>query len=163
MTADQRDYLASKSLDLRIPDGQLVQRIAENAGNQVRTSRVTRERECFQTGDFDGDGNDDFVGLYEYTGSKTRSGAWKLDLLLLYTDASGETRHVLFPYAGRYSASSGEVHHSLSMQPPGVFDLHPGSVTLDRPGFVISRDGKPEVLYYWTGSHFAHRIIHIDD
>ena len=119
--------------------------------------------ECFQVEDLDGDSNPDFAGLYEYTGDQPRSSDWNLDLVFLYTDEGGQTRHVVFPSAGRSSAEKGEVYDTLKVQPPGVVDLMPGSVTLDRPGIVSYRNGEPAVLYYWQNGRYTQRIFSIDD
>lgn len=119
--------------------------------------------ECFQVEDLDGDENPDFAGLYEYTGEQQRSSDWNLDLVLLYTDESGQTRHTVFPSAGRASASKGEVYDTLKVQPPGVVDLMPGTVTLDRPGIVSYRNGKPAVLYFWQNGRYTQRVFAIDD
>lgn len=119
--------------------------------------------ECFQVEDLDGDTRPDFAGLYENSGSEPRSGDWNLDLVLLYTDEGGQTQHVVFPSAGRSSAAKGEVYDTLKVQPPGVVDLMPGSVTLDQPGIVSYRNGKPAVLYFFQDGRYTQRIFSIDD
>ena len=119
--------------------------------------------ECFQVEDLDGDTQPDFAGLYEYTGEDERSSDWNLDLVFLYTDQGGQTRHVVFPAAGRSSSAKGEVYDTLKVQPPGVVDLMPGSVTLDRPGIVSYRNGEPAVLYFWQDGRYTQRVFSIDD
>lgn len=119
--------------------------------------------ECFQAEDLDGDNRMDFAGLYEYTGEQQRSSDWNLDLVFLYTDQGGQTRHVVFPSAGRSSAEKGEVYDTLKVQPPGVVDLMPGSVTLDRPGIVSYRNGEPAVLYFWQDGRYTQRVFSVYD
>lgn len=122
---------------------------------------VSNPAACYQTDDIDGDGTDDFVGLLEYTGTKTRGGDWTLDTIILTEDGGGNVTHVTYPYTGQQS--SNELAQHLSSQPAGVVDLNPGSITIDSPGVVSYRDGEPKVIYYYVGGELARAFYGIDD
>jgi hypothetical protein len=116
---------------------------------------------CFQVEDFDGDGSEDFFGLYDYTGSDTRANDWTLQLVILTEDNFGNVQHVLYPYSGR--VTSGDLDNHLSLQPAGVIDLNPGTVTIDEPGVVSYRNGVPKVLYYYDNGTLAQAFYGIVD
>jgi hypothetical protein len=116
---------------------------------------------CFQVEDFDGDGSQDFFGLYEYTGSNTRANEWILQLVILTEDNIGNVQHTLFPYSGR--VIDGDLANHLSLQPAGVVDLNPGSVTIDEPGVVSYRNGEPKVLFYYDNGTLAKAFYGIID
>jgi hypothetical protein len=107
---------------------------------------VIEDASCFQVADINGDGEDDFAGIFEYTGSKKRIEGWTLEVVLVYKDENGEIQHSTFPFVGERTETELSVH--VSRQPAGVVDLLPGSVTIDEPGVVSYRNGKPAVLYY---------------
>jgi len=117
---------------------------------------------CNVSTDLDGDGSTDFARVYEYAGPEDRGDDWTLDLVIMY-EADGVVERVVFPYAGAYSEDGQEIDFFLVEQPPGVVDLQPGRMTLDRPGLLAYRDGKPAVLYYWDGDTIAQQTIAVDD
>lgn len=168
---DPRDWNQDGNIDVLDARGCVVActlpRCAVPAPEQIPEPDVvtgsSEGEECFHMEDLDGDTKPDFAGLYEYTGEQQRSSDWNLDLVLLYTDENLQTRHVVFPSAGRISATKGEVYDTLKVQPPGVVDLMPGTVTLDRPGIVSYRNGKPAVLYFWQNGRYTQRVFSIDD
>ena len=102
---------------------------------------------CYQVEDLDGDGAQDLVGMFEYTGVDTRGGDWSLEVVILTEDVNGNVQHITFPYTGQ--VSNGDLAQHLSLQRPGVVDLHPGSITINGPGVVSYRNGEPEVIYYY--------------
>ena len=122
---------------------------------------VTVPANCFQVDDFDGDGSEDFFGLYEYTGSDTRANEWILQLVILTKDNFGDVQHMLFPYSGR--VIDGNLANHLSLQPAGVVDLNPGTVTIDEPGVVSYRNGEPKVLFYFDNGTLAKAFYGIID
>jgi hypothetical protein len=124
---------------------------------------VTEEAQCFQADDFDGDGQQDFVGMYEHTGDATRGGGWELEVVILNEDASGNVQSVVFPYTGRKSAASGEIRQHLSMHPAGLVNLNPGTLMIDEPAVVSYRDGEPKVIYYFVNGVLNRAFFGIDD
>jgi hypothetical protein len=124
---------------------------------------VTEQAACFQAEDLDGDGTEDFVGMYEHTGTETRGGDWTLEVVILSEDASGNVQHVTFPYTGRSSPATGEVSQHLSMQPAGEVNLNPGSITIDKPAVVSYRDGEPKAIYYYVNGVLTRSFYGIDD
>lgn len=118
---------------------------------------------CYQVEDFDGDGAQDFLGIYKYTGSQVRRNNWLLQLVILTEDGAGNVQHSTFPYSGQVSASGAELLHHVSLQPAGPVNLNPGSVTLSRPGVVTYRNGEPKMLIYYDGSQLAQAFFGIDD
>lgn len=107
---------------------------------------VVEDAACFQKTDIDGDGEEDFAGIFEYTGSEKRPEG-TLQAVLMYKDDKGNTRHMTYPFIGERTETELSVH--MSRQPAGVVDLMPYLVTIDEPGFVSYRNGKPAVLYYY--------------
>jgi hypothetical protein len=123
---------------------------------------TTEVADCSQTQDFDGDGSEDFAGLVEHSGPEPRGGDWKMEVVILNEDASGNVQHVTYPYTGRKSDAD-EIQQHLSSQPAGVVNLNPGTVTLDQPAFVSYQDGEPKVLYYFVNGEIARAFYGIDD
>ena len=119
---------------------------------------------CFQADDFDGDGEEDLVAMYQYTGSSPRYFDWTLEVLILSKDAGGNVRHTLFPFTGQKSSATGDLAQHLSSQPAGIVNLNPGVITINKPGVVSYRNGKPEVLYYFDNDGtLAQAFYGIDD
>ena len=118
---------------------------------------------CYQVDDFDGDGAQDFLGIYEYTGAQVRRNNWLLQLVILTEDSAGNVQHATFPYSGQFSDSGGELLHHVSLQPAGPVDLNPGSVMLSQPGVVSYRNGEPKMLIYFDGGQLAQAFFGIDD
>ena len=118
---------------------------------------------CFQVGDFDNDGAEDFMGIYEYTGSATRSYNWELQLVILTEDSQGNVQHVTFPYTGQVAEGSDDMLQHLSMQPAGVVDLNPGSFTISEPGVVSYRNGEPKTIYYFYNGTLTRGFYGVDD
>jgi len=125
---------------------------------------VVEDASCFQQADFDGDGSQDFVGIFEHTGEE-QAGGYNLKLVLVNEDASGSTQQVTVKYAGEMVVEDGlpvmKLH--VSEQPPGEVDLSPGNITLENPGIVTYGYGKPEVIYYWVDGELRRGFYNIDD
>ena len=118
---------------------------------------------CYQVGDFDGDGSQDFIGIFEYTGDDTRGNNWNLETVLLFEDAAGNIRSISFPYSGQASGDGSEVFQHLSPQPAGPVDLMPGGVMLSQPGVVSYRNNEPKTLYYFQNGRWTQAFYGIDD
>ena len=118
---------------------------------------------CFQAEDLDGDGTEDFVGVYEHTGADTRGGGWDLEVVILKEDANGNVEAVVFPYTGQKVAGTGELTQHVSRQPAGVVNLNPGTLTIDQPAVVSYQSGKPRVIYYFVNGQIARAFYGIDD
>jgi len=127
------------------------------------TAGVTQDAQCFQREDFDGDGKQDFLGIFEYVGNETRGNNWNLQTVILYEDAAGDTQVIAFPYTGQSSRSGSQIFQHLSIQPAGPVDLNPGGVMLSRPGIVSYRYNQPKTLYYFQGGRWNRAYYGIDD
>ena len=119
--------------------------------------------DCFQADDFDGDGKQDFVGIFDYVGQETRGNNWDLQTVLMYEDAAGDTQVIAFPYTGQSSRDGSQIFQHLSPQPAGPVDLNPGGVMLSRPGIVSYRNNQPKTLYYFQGGRWNRAFYGIDD
>ncbi len=80
----------------------------------------------------------------------------------MYT-VNGAIKHVIYPYAGRYTAGNEPIRMFITSQDGGEIDLMPGRIVLDGPAIVAYREGQPAVLYYWNGDRFAQRAFGVDD
>jgi hypothetical protein len=118
---------------------------------------------CYQVDDFDGDGVQDFIGIYEYTGDETRGNNWTLQVVILTEDNLGNVQHVEFQYTGQVTDGNAELRQHLSLQLPGTVDLNPGSITIDEPGVVSYRDGEPHTIYYYSNGTLSRAFYGIDD
>lgn len=118
---------------------------------------------CYQVDDFDGDGAEDFLGIWEYTGSQTRGNNWALQVVVLTETADGDVQHNVFPYTGQLSDGSGDLQQHLSLQPAGTVNLNPGSVTISSPGVVSYRNGEPKMLIYFDNGELATAFYGITD
>lgn len=134
-------------------------------GVQVKATQITvgQSGECFQTDDFDGDGEQDFMGIFEYVGNETRGNNWDLQTVILYEDAAGNTQLVSFPYTGQSSRDGSQIFQHLSVQPAGPVDLNPGGIMLSQPGVVSYRNNLPKTLYYFQGGRWNQAFYGIDD
>jgi len=137
--------------------------VAVNAAQTRLQNTVGAAGDCYQVDDFDGDGNQDFVGIFEYVGNNTRGNNWSLQTVLLYEDAAGDTQVIAFPYTGQTSRGGERIFQHLSLQPAGLVDLMPGAVLLSRPGVVSYRNNLPETLYYFQGGQWNRAFYRIDD
>ena len=117
---------------------------------------------CFQTGDFDGDGTKDVMAIFEHTGDD-RGGDWTLSVSILHEDENGVVQHINYPYTGKQSADKSELFQHLSMQPAGVVDLMPGTLTIDQPAVVSYRNGEPAVIYYFKNGEASQAFYGVDD
>ena len=126
-------------------------------------SSVGASAECYQANDFDGDGTQDFVGIYEYTGGETRGNNWALQMVILTEDNLGNVQHVEFQYTGQVTDGNTELLQHLSPQLPGTIDLNPGSITIDEPAVVSYRDGEPHTIYYFSNGILNRAFYGIDD
>lgn len=121
------------------------------------------EGACFQTGNFDGEGENDLVAITEAPEEETREGDWTLELLILNEDEDGNVEHYRIPYFGQQSPDKTEVKYHLSPQPEGEVGLNPGSVNLENPGIVSYRDGEPRVVYFWEDGELKRAKYGVDD
>lgn len=137
-----------------------VQVKAARAGPQTT---VGQPGKCFGAADFSGDGNQDFIGIFEYAGRSTRGNNWDLQMVILYEDAAGDTQVVAFPYTGQSSRDDSQIFQHLSIQPAGPVDLMPGGVMLTRPGVVSYRNNLPETLYYFSNGQVRRAFYRVDD
>ena len=123
----------------------------------------TAPAECFQEVDLDGDGVEDFVAVVENL-EEERAEGYSLEVVILNEDADGNIQHVIYPYTGQSaSETGGEISQHLSMQPAGVVDLNPGTLTLVEPAVVSYRNGEPHVIYYFVGGVLNRAFYGIDD
>lgn len=124
----------------------------------------TEEAECSKSQDLDGDGSQDFVGIFEHTGEEL-AGGYNLKLVLVNKDESGNLQQTTLSYAGEMVVEDGQPKMKLhvSEQPPGEVDLSPGKITLENPGIVTYGFGKPEVIYYWVDGELRRGFYNIDD
>lgn len=129
----------------------------------TQTTTVGEPGECYQKDDFDGDGKQDFLGVFEYVGKETRGNNWNLQTVILYEDAAGNTQVVSFPYTGQSSRDGSQIFQHVSKQPAGPVDLNPGGVMLSRPGIVSYRNNIPKTLYYFQGGRWNRAFYGIDD
>lgn len=130
------------------------------------TGGYTEEASCFQSEDLDGDGKKEFVGMYQYTGEEQRAAEWNLEVVILLDDENGDIQHLTYPFTGQSTMGNDgnvELHQHLSKQPAGLVNLNPGSVTIDNPGVVSYRFGRPRVLYYWKDGQVNRALFGIDD
>ncbi len=122
---------------------------------------------CFQTDDFDGDGNEDFVGLYASTSTEEDRGDWTLDMVIVNKDATGAFQHITFPFTGEVLKDTEEVTQHLSKQlcdtGPCMIDLNPGTLMIDKPAIVSYRNGVRKVIYYFVEGEVRRAYYGIDD
>jgi hypothetical protein len=124
---------------------------------------IVETAECFQVEDFDGDGKQDFVAVYEQAGGEQRGGDWTLEVVILTEDAAGEVKHITYPYTGKKSGDD-EIDQHLGPQEAGDVKLHPGMITTTKPSIVSYRDGEPKVIYYYDENGDPARAFYgVDD
>ncbi len=127
------------------------------------TGGTAEPAECFQKDDFDGDGVDDFVAVTEDTSEEVPEG-YNLSVVILSEDENNQVQGVTFPYTGQSaSATGGVITQHLSVQPPGVVDLNPGTLTLTEPAVVSYRNGEPHVIFYFVDGQVRRAFYRIDD
>jgi len=139
-------------------------RCALTEPEDVQEDGVFDEAQCFQANDFNGDGEEDVVAIYENTGEPL-AGGYNLKLVIVNEDENGDIQQVTFPYSGRSVVEDGQVvvKHHVSAQPAGEVDLGSGSITIDQPGVVSYRDGVPKVIYYWKDGELNRAFYGIVD
>lgn len=118
---------------------------------------------CYQVGDFDDDGSQDFLGIYEYTGSATRGNNWALQIVILTEDGGGNVQHVTFPYTGQLADGSGDLLQHLSLQLAGDVDLMPRTITIPGPGVVSYQEGRPDAIFYYYNGTLKRGFYGVDD
>ncbi len=125
---------------------------------------VIEQTECSKSQDLDGDGSQDFVGIFEHTGEE-QAGGYNLKLVIVNEDANGNFQQTTVDYAGEMMVEDGVSKMKLHVaeQPPGEVDLSPGKITLENPGIVTFGYGKPEVIYYWVDGELRRAFYNIDD
>ncbi len=126
----------------------------------------SRTTPCQLVADFNDDGTEDLVGLYEYSGPKQRSNAWYLDLVIIYsTKDSAGPKHTIFTHVGRLD-SKNQVLAKLETQEVGDMKLPLRTFKMQRPGInVMTKGQSPEAYfptYYWNGKEF-HAIVKAAD
>lgn len=132
----------------------------------TNTSSVSEPAQCFQRTDLDGDGNEDVAAIFEYTGSEPRGGDWTLETVIIYKDSNDKLQSISFPYSGKRTDESGtgpQVRQHLSVQPPGVINLNPGTLIIDQSAVVSYRDNQPKVIYYFQNGQVNRAFYGIDD
>lgn len=157
LTAEQAEYLRSLELPLTIPTAPIAD--IKSPKDDVEPPE---KRSCSISADFNGDGVGDFAGIFQYQGKKKRASGWLLDLVVIYSD-EGRLKHLVLPYAGRFTRDGEQLRQFLVVQPAGRVDLKPGEATLELPGILSYRDGTPAVVHYWSGNRFTKRVFYIDD
>jgi len=119
-------------------------------GSGVRGGQIDKPQ-CFQKADFDGDGEaDDIAFISERTSE--RNSDWRLELVFLHTDANGVVSHTRYPNSGvkvKDPQFGSLIEQHLGLQPPGVVELHPGSVTIPYLGVVSYVNEEPHTLYFF--------------
>ena len=121
------------------------------------------QAQCSVVADFNGDGTDDFAGMYHYTGGE-RGGGWELELVIVYSDGPG-FQHLEYPYFGRLA--DGIVMAYLVPQGPGVVQGFGTSVTLQYPGIRVYKLNASaasgcyadSTVYYWDGIQIARHFL----
>ena len=157
LTEQQQKYLNELELPLNIPEGEIV----DLNGNKPDPNKTTKPS-CWLSSDFNRDGVTDFAGIYEYNGKMIRSNGWNLDLVILYSKA-GQTKHIVFPYAGQTKNNGANLRQYLALHSPGRMDLRPGIMDLKYPAIVSYRDNESAVVYYWDEEIFSSRNFFVDD
>lgn len=139
-------------------------RCAPMASQPEPMGGVTETTECSKMLDLDGDGSQDFVGIFENTG-EAQAGGYNLKLVLVNKDASGKLKQTTINYAGKMVEEDGQLRMKLHLeeQPPGEVDLAPGKVNLENPGIVTYSFGFPRVLYYWVDGELRRGAFFVDD
>jgi len=125
---------------------------------------VIEEKECSQSQDLDGDGKQDFVGIFENTGEPL-AGGYNLKLVIVNEDEAGNIQQTTVDYAGETVVEDGQPRMKLHVteQPAGEVELSPGKITLENPGIISYGFGKPEVIYYWADGELRRAFYNIDD
>ena len=100
---------------------------------------------CALSGDFNGDGLQDYAALLEYVGGKFRYNNRYLDLVILYSSKEdGRARFNILGNIGQVT-DQGDVSTFLELQPEGEILLPNGPKKLDKPGINLLRtNGKNE-------------------
>ena len=135
----------------------------QSAAAMAQTDLPGQPGPCYQVGDFDGDGAQDFIGIYEYTGGETRGNNWLLQLVILTEDGSGNVQHTEFQYSGQVTDGNTDLLQHLSVQPAGPVDLNPGGVMLSRPGIISYRRNEPHSIFYYSNGTLNRAFFGIDD
>lgn len=135
----------------------------ESTAEAEPQNTVGQPGNCFEAADFDGDGSQDFMGIFEYVGTASRGNNWDLQMVILYQDAAGNEQVVAYPYTGQTSGDGQAIFQHLGMQNPGVVDLMPGSITIPNPGVVSFRNNVPETLYYFLNGELKRAFYGVDD
>ena len=126
---------------------------------------------CYQVDDFDGDGEEDFVGLYSSTSEEEDRGEWTLEVVILNKKDDGaggkEVQHITFPFTGEILKDTQQVtqHLSKHLCDTGqcMVDLNPGTLMIDKPAIVSYRDGERKVIYYFVDGEVRRAYYGIDD
>lgn len=168
-----QDYFAGRELPYTRPIGKIA--FVGDSKEQIRYDMLVLPKDrdvgnfvdggdpaCSVSADFNGDGKEDFAGLFRYQGPEKRHNGWLLDLVILYSE-NGNLTHVIYPYAGQYYERQESVLVYLRKQGPGLIDLMPGQYELERPGIGVYIRGRPASTYYWDGREFAGLPMGVDD
>ncbi len=170
---DPRDYDANGTISVTDARGCALACTFRRCASQGRTALLAQgsatqnpvgeSGDCFQKEDLDGDGEKDFLGIYEYTGDETRGNNWNLQTVIIYEDNAGNQQVVAFPYTGQSSRDGEQIFQHVSVQPAGPVDLMPGGVMLSQPGIVSYRNNEPKTLYYIQNGQVRRAFFRVDD
>jgi len=116
---------------------------------------------CSLVADFNGDGTDDWAGMFRNT--EPRGGGWNMDLLIIYSDGS-EYRHLQYPYFGRIVDGISLTY--IALENPGPITGYAVSLTLDYPSIrtyrldLVGDSPAPgcyeqSTVFHWDGATFA--------
>ena len=150
---------------LALYDGKPYRKIYDENDKEIaRIARPDGPR-CSVRVDFNQDGIEDFAGMFQYQGDKSRRDNWNLDLVILYTDQASQVKHIIFPYAGQFARETETRFQFFELHTPdqGEIDLYPGSLKTDGPAIISYRNGLPSVVYYWRDDGFAQRQMRVVD
>lgn len=120
-------------------------------------------QDCELIKDFNGDGKQDFAGLFEYMGGQHRRKNWYIDLIIVYTQ-NDKLNHVIFNRVGRVSDDDKTVSVALELQKPGIMQIIPdnkafGTHTFDKPAIHVIDKRRGKAAYfptiYWQKNKFV--------
>ncbi len=130
-----RRHIEAEALDYTVPEGHF-----PFGGEPIA------QLDCSVVADLNGDGQDDFTGLFISPGQA-------VSLLAIYSGAEGYRHTVLEEGPWMHE---GTLWQYLRLQPPGKVNTLGGSVTLPHPGVHAILIEKSATLYYWCDDGFCY-------